>query len=115
MDMSKLYCLTDSQNKLYLNAIIDTFSKATNYNANNLFSIMILFNQNNKPVKKTKVKVVITIIKLLKKMYINQLYKCFIVNMPKCHKIIYSLVKPFIGKKTRDKIIFKKFDQISLL
>ena len=52
MDMSKLYCLTDSQNKLYLNAIIDTFSKATNNTANNLFSIMILFNQNIKPVKK---------------------------------------------------------------
>ena len=85
----------------------DTFSKATNNTANNLFSIMILFNQNNKPVKKTKIKVVITIIKLLKKMYINQLYKCFIVNMPKCHKIIYSWLNLLLEKKREIKLYLK--------
>ena len=114
MDMGRLHELTtEEENILYRNTLINTFNIAINHNPINNFSIIILFS-NSLEKKKTKIKVVLGIIKLLKTLYVEQLHKCFIVNMPKHIKFLFTLMKPFIGKKTKNKIIFKSLNQISL-
>ena len=114
MNMSELLDYKKKYKQIYINRIVTIFNEALELAHSyklNTFSVMILCGKdtNTKFVKnKINIGFVLTLTKLLKKLYTDVLHKCLIINMSKHHRFLYNMVKPFIHKVTRDKIVFKE-------
>ena len=101
-----------NQRPLLMNHAIKKFLEADSIsqkNGSNGF-VAICYLENLKKCK-LPIKFYITFAKLLKSMFMNKLYQCILINAPPIFKNIYFVIKGFIDKNTRKKLIFMKNDE----
>ena len=101
--------------KLYpslMNFIVQIFFKANALSKKNGTKgfVAICYLENLKKCK-LPIKFYVSFAKLLKRIFNDHLYKCIFVDPPILFKNIYYVIKGFIDKKTKKKVVFMKNEE----
>ena len=95
-----------------MNFIVQIFFKANALSKKNGTKgfVAICYLENLKKCK-LPIKFYVSFAKLLKRIFNDHLYKCIFVDPPILFKNIYYVIKGFIDKKTKKKVVFMKNEE----
>ena len=98
---------------LLMNFVVQTFFEAYALSKKRGIDgfVVICYLENLKKCK-MPFKFYISFAKLLKRIFTNHLYKCILIDAPILFKNIYYVIKGFIDKKTKKKVVFMKNNEV---
>ena len=109
-DCDTPFQLTNNNSSAIIMHIVNTLKKSImvskNYSNNEQFCIMV--NLTNLKKCKVSIKFVVSITTILKEVFPEKLYKCFLKNPSILFRSIYLVIRHIIDKETRDKISLLK-------